>query len=49
MSERVPLQQKLVALQEMLGVSERKTDILTNLLKEASTEFGRAPRAGEGL
>ena len=31
-----------MALQEMLGVSERKSDILTNLLKEASTEFERA-------
>jgi PAS domain S-box-containing protein len=36
------LSQRVVALQEMLSISERKTDILTNLLKEASTEFERA-------
>ncbi len=42
MSERVSWHQQVIALQEMLRLSERKTDILTNLLKEASTEFERA-------
>jgi PAS domain S-box-containing protein len=42
MPEKVSLQQQVMALQEMLSVSERKSDILTNLLKEASTEFERA-------
>ena len=42
MPERVSSQQQLIALQEMLSVSERKSDILTNLLKEASTEFERS-------
>ena len=42
MSERVSRHQQVIALQEMLSLSERKTDILTNLLKEASTEFERA-------
>ncbi len=42
MRRRITLQQQVMALQEMLSVSERKSDILTNLLKEASTEFERA-------
>jgi PAS domain S-box-containing protein len=42
MSEKVTLQQQVMTLQEMLSVSERKSDILTNLLKEASTEFERS-------
>jgi PAS domain S-box-containing protein len=41
MRRRITLQQQFMALQEMLSVSERKSDILTNLLKEASTEFER--------
>jgi PAS domain S-box-containing protein len=42
MRRKITLQQQVIALQEMLGVAERKSDILTNLLKEASTEFERA-------
>ncbi len=41
MRRRITQQQQVMTLQEMLSVSERKSDILTNLLKEASTEFDR--------
>jgi PAS domain S-box-containing protein len=41
MMRRITIQQQVTALQDMLSVSERKSDILTNLLKEASTEFER--------
>ena len=39
MMQEIFFQKQVMALQEMLAVSERKSDILTNLLKEASTEF----------
>lgn len=42
MSREKELKQRIAALEEMLAVSERKSDILTNLLKEASAEFERS-------
>ena len=36
------LQKRIVDMEDMLAVSERKVDIVTNLLKEASAEFERS-------
>jgi PAS domain S-box-containing protein len=42
MTDMKSSEQKLSELEELLDVAERKSDILTNLLKEANAEFERA-------
>lgn len=42
MHELKGLRERIIELEDLLETSERKADILTNLLKEASAEFERA-------
>ena len=42
MQQRQTQKQRIRELEELLEQAERKSDILTNLLKEASAEFNQA-------